>query len=636
MNAELHMKRMRALSGLLVLLFVGLAVRLIQLQHFDHEEASILAARRTQRTFLHQPRRGDIVDRNGNPLASCIPVKKVFADPSFVQGYYPQVAEQLAPLLGYDRQELADRLKPTTYLNKRGQLMTNQYLNLQREVSVEQWEQIRQVVETMRFHPPEHRLTTSERQYYRAFRRYAIYAEDDYQRVYRSGHLASHVIGFAQKSEEEFNRALIASMEGKEGIEAQFDDQLRGLPGWRVTETDGLQREVVVHREEEVEPRPGHNVVLTLDLLIQKIVEDELAVAMRENRAASVSSVVVRPRTGEILAMATLPDFDPNAPGQAEAACRRNRVLTDQMEPGSTFKIVSVGAALDTGVIGLSDVFDCENGAWVYRGRTLRDHEAYGDLTVEEILMKSSNIGAAKIALRMGADHLYEAMKRFGFGSRTGIALGGEVVGMVRPPAQWDGLMITRIPMGQAVAVTHLQMVMAMSAIANEGLLMRPLLVSGLREPNGDTFVDYEPQPVRQVMSEYCARQMVDVLKRVVSKEGTAQLAQLDHYTVAGKTGTAEKPGRGGYLPGKYIASFIGFFPADRPEVCISVVIDEPQGGYYGGRKAAPVFRRIAEQLAQYLKIRPDRESEQTDKMTGVPGQSRWQTAASGARTALD
>jgi len=336
-----------------------------------------------------------------------------------------------------------------------------------------------------------------------------------------------------------------------------------------------------------------------------------LAVAMRENDPLSASSVVVRPRTGEILAQATLPDYDPNNPGKSPSGTWRNRVIADQMEPGSTFKVVALAAALDEGLVRLTDSFDCERGLWVYGGRRLRDHEAFGVLTAEEILMRSSNIGMAKIGLLLGKERLYRHIRDFGFGARTGVTLGAEWHGTVRSPSKWDGVMITRVPMGQSVAVTHLQMVMAVAALGNGGRLMRPMLVSRLLEQDGRLFVQYHPVMVRQAVSEATARQMVRAMKTVVSAEGTAPKAQLEHYTVAGKTGTAEKPGRYGYLPGKYVASFMGFFPADDPEVCISVVLDEPKHGYYGGAKAGPVFKRIAERVAQHLMIRPDVETEQ-------------------------
>jgi cell division protein FtsI/penicillin-binding protein 2 len=286
---------------------------------------------------------------------------------------------------------------------------------------------------------------------------------------------------------------------------------------------------------------------------------------------------------------------------------RRNRVIADLAEPGSTFKIVVVSGALNDGVVQLSDTFDCEHGHFYFAGRPLRDHEAYGVLSVERIITKSSNIGAAKIGIKIGASRLYDYIRNYGFGTPTGLWLPGEIGGIVHPVKKWSKVSIAQIPMGQGIAVTSLQMVMAMCAIANKGVLMRPMIVDRLEDRDHQVKAKYSPQRVRQAISEAAAEQMVTALKTVVSPEGTAAKAALAHYTVAGKTGTAQKSGGpAGYLPGKYFASFIGFFPADKPEVCISVMMDEPKHGYYGGQIAAPVFKQIAERVANYLNIRPE------------------------------
>jgi cell division protein FtsI/penicillin-binding protein 2 len=350
--------------------------------------------------------------------------------------------------------------------------------------------------------------------------------------------------------------------------------------------------------------------VLTIDTVIQHIVEGALVDAAKKHAPISVSAMVIRPSTGEILAMGTLPNFNPNNPGGVPPEARRNRAISDVNEPGSTFKIIVVSGALNDQIVRLTDVFDCEHGHFAYAGKVLRDHESYGDLTVEGIITKSSNIGAAKIGIKMGEARLYEYMRDFGFGTRTGIPLLGEVNGIVHPLTNWTKLSISRIPMGHEIAVTPIQIVMAMCAIANKGCLMRPMLVDRLEDRAGELVAKYYPQRVRQVISEAAARQMVQALKTVVSPEGTAAKAALEHYTVAGKTGTAQKAGPGGYLPGKYFSSFIGFFPADAPELCIYVAMDEPKHGYYGGQTAAPIFKQIAEAAANYLNICPDLECE--------------------------
>jgi cell division protein FtsI (penicillin-binding protein 3) len=355
-----------------------------------------------------------------------------------------------------------------------------------------------------------------------------------------------------------------------------------------------------------------------VDMFIQNILEAQLAEAMRKYAPKSVCGLVVRPRTGEILAMGSLPDFDPNTPAKFSDDERRNRVIADPHEPGSTFKIVVVSGALDAEVISLNDVIFCENGRWQFKGRPLHDHDrGFANLTVEGIITHSSNIGAAKIAVyHLGEEKLFDYVTRFGFGERTGITLDGERAGTLHPLNKWDGLTISRIPMGHAMTATQLQMVMAMCAIANEGRLMRPMLIESLEDASGGTVARFQPQFVRQVVSPRAARQMVQALKTVTGREGTAPKAALDHYTVAGKTGTAQVAGPNGYLPQKYVSSFVGFFPADDPEVCIAVLLEEPdmKKGYYGGQTAAPYFRVIAEQVANYLKIKPDN----TDAFAGT------------------
>jgi len=339
---------------------------------------------------------------------------------------------------------------------------------------------------------------------------------------------------------------------------------------------------------------------------------------MEQHIPISASGIVVRPDTGEILAMATLPNFDPNNPGSAQADARRNRVIADVMEPGSTFKVVVVSGALNDRAVTLSDTFYCEHGHFAFAGRVLHDHESYGVLSVRDIITKSSNIGAAKIGIRLGENRLYDYIRSYGFGSRTGVPLPGEVGGILYPTKQWSKVSIAQIPMGHGVAVTRLQMAMAMCTIANRGMLMRPMLVDRIEDRNGNVVVKYSPQRVRQVISEPAAECMVSALKTVVSPEGTAPKAMLENYTAAGKTGTAQKAGVGGYLPGKYISSFVGFFPADDPELCIAIVMDEPKKGYYGGQIAAPVFKQIAESAANYLNIRPDREDARPESINSV------------------
>ncbi len=610
-------------GGLLLLLgaaFAGLAYRLVDLQVLQHDTLKAQARNNTQRRYLIEPKRGDILDARGNPLAMSVPVKRVCADPALIGSNQGAVAKALAPLIQWDEAALCQALQIKTRLNTNTHLLvTNRFVDLKRKVNVETWLQITQALANLKFVEDEKKLPARERAFYRDLRRKAIYAADDYHRVYPSKNLASHVLGFVGTDETLINDRPVAQTTGRDGIEAVLNSKLCGTRGWRVTEKDHKNREIVEFRQEDVEARPGLNTVLTIDLVVQHIVETELAEAMKKHTPISASAIVVRPRTGEILAMATLPNYDPNNPGAFDNDCRRNRVITDLAEPGSTFKIVVVSAGLNERAVSLTDSFDCENGKFIYCGKTLHDdHGGHGVLTVEQIITKSSNIGAAKIGIRLGDPLLHQYIRNFGFGTRTGLPLGGEVNGIVHPPSKWSKLSISRIPMGHEVAVTPLQMVMAMSAIANGGKLMRPMLINRLQNQDGEVFAQYAPQAVRQVISEAAARQMVEALKTVPTKDGTAFKAALEHYTVAGKTGTAQKVVNGQYVTGKYFSSFIGFFPADAPELCISVVLDEPKNGHYGGQTAAPFFKNIAEQAAKYLNVRPDRLDTDAESMAVI------------------
>ncbi|HXI52985.1 MAG TPA: penicillin-binding protein 2 [Candidatus Saccharimonadales bacterium] len=616
-----HLRRLFLFAVLAGLGIVGLGVRLYFLQIVRHDKYRDIVGDNTQRVFLKSPRRGDILDANGHQLASSLPVKRVLANPSLIHPHQAVVAHALAPILGLEESNLVAALR-LFRTNELGVARTNKFVDLKCRVTHEQWGQITQAMTGLKLDFDEALLTKKEKAALQGLRRRGVYAEDDYLRVYPSGRLASHVLGYVLEVERVFTnattRAATIDVTGVYGLEHWLDGKLRGTRGWRVTEQDRQQRELVVYREQDVEPQAGLSARLSLDMFIQNILEAQLAEAARRYSPKSVCGLVVRPRTGEILGMASLPDFDPNTPAKFSDDARRNRVISDPHEPGSTFKIVVVSGALDADLISLNDVIFCENGRWQFKGRPLHDHDrGYGNLTVEGIITHSSNIGAAKIAVyHLGEERLYDYITRFGFGERTGITLDGERAGTVHPLKQWDGLTVSRIPMGHAMTATHLQMMMAMCAIANEGRLMRPMLIQSLQDSRGEVVARFQPQFLRQVVHPRAARQLVQALKTVTAKDGTAPKAGLESYTVAGKTGTAQVPGPNGYLPQKYVSSFIGFFPADDPEVCISVILEEPdmKKGYYGGTTAAPYFRVIAEQVANYLKIKPDN----TDAFAGT------------------
>jgi cell division protein FtsI/penicillin-binding protein 2 len=609
MTKQVQLKRVLLLLALLGVAFAGLGYRLVQLQVLRHDELAAKAQLNTHREFWQPPRRGNILDARGNLLATSIFVKTVCADPVLIGTRQAAVAHVLAPLLQLDETDLYQRLLPRLTKNQKGETVTNRYVVLQRKVSDETWQKIQMTMTNFAAGVDEKQLSRAGRASLRDLRQNAIFTDpvDDQLRVYPGGALAAHVLGFTG-TDAGTNR--VAQTAGRDGMELVLNPALSGAAGWRVTKTDSRKRELVSLRDENVQARDGLNVVLTLDAAIQQIVETALADALQKHTPLSIAAVVTRPRTGEILAMVTLPNYDPNNPGAASADARRNRVVTDMMEPGSTFKIVVVSGALNEGVVRLTDMIDCEQGHFAFAGRVLHDHEAYGVLTAENVITHSSNIGAAKIGIRLGQDRLYDYAWDFGFGQRTGVPLPGEARGILYPVKDWTKVSIAQIPMGHGIAVTRLQMAMAMSALANDGWLMRPMLVSRLEDRNGNVVQRYAPQRVRQVISDSADKLVVEALKTVVSPAGTAPGAALKDYTVAGKTGTAQKVENGTYAEHKFISSFIGFFPADSPELCISVVMDEPKEGYYGGQVCGPVFKEIAERCASYLNIPPDKSPE--------------------------
>jgi cell division protein FtsI/penicillin-binding protein 2 len=608
MVKRLQTRRLLVLAALIIVGFAGLGARLVYLQAVCHDQLAGEARDQTRRVYRLEPKRGDILDAKGNLLATSVFVKTVCADPSLLSNHWSTVARTIAPLLEMDESDLARRIAPRNRTNDRGETVPVQYVVLKRKVSLDAWDRIHESMAKISLGIDENRLKKSEQRYLQNLRKQGIFADpvDDQMRIYPNGGLAAHVLGYVGVTERTNNGVRCIDTLGMDGIEKTLNDKLTGIRGWRVTERDGFHRELVAWREQDVEPRDGLNAVLTIDSVIQHHVEAALVEGMQKYSPNSISAIVVRPNTGAILAMATLPSYDPNNLPASTEEGRHNRIINEVAEPGSTFKIVVVSGALNDNTVGLDEVFDCEGGQFLYAGKVLHDHEHYNNLSVLNIITKSSNIGAAKIGIKMGQDRLFEYIRAFGMGQRTGIPLPAESPGILAKLPDWKKISIARIPMGQGVATTSLQMAMAMSAIANRGVLMRPMLIDRLVDGDGEVVARYQPQPVRRVMGESANRDIITALKSVITTDGTAAKAALDHYTDAGKTGTAEKIENGVYVK-KFYSSFIGFFPADDPQICIYVALDEPKGTYYGGQVAAPIFKQIAEKAANYLNIRPDK-----------------------------
>ena len=610
MVVRTQLRRLIVFSTLLLLGFSLLLGRLVYIQVVRHDELSEKAFKYTQRTYLKQTTRGDILDRNGSILVSTERLKILCADPSRIGEYHKPLARILGKHLELDEADLVNRLRPREYTNSLNKVVIDPHVRLRARVTEDEWTSVKELMKSVPL-ADEEQLDEAGKKFLKGLRRWAIYTEpvDSHRRVYLNGELAAHVLGFVQTKERVVGRQSVFYASGKAGIEGHFDQYLQGVLGWRTTETDSRRREQVALRSMDVDPVDGLNVHLTIDAGVQAIVEDELKIGVEAASPLTATVVVARPQTGEILAMANYPTFDPNHPGNYEIRNRRNRAISDEFEPGSTFKTVSVSSALNEKVVNLNSRFDCENGHIYFMGRSLHDDHRYSILTVKDIMKKSSNIGAFKIARRLGSERLHYYLKEFGIGDPTGISLPAERAGTLRTVDKWSGLSISRVPIGYEIAVTPLQITMAMCVIANGGWLMSPMLVQHLSDPDGEIVMRYHPERLRRVITEETAKQMTQALETVVEKGGTAPRARLEHYSVAGKTGTARKyiPNVG-YTRSKYYASFIGFLPSEAPEIVISVIFNEPKGSIYGGVISGPVFKGIATKLTNYLNITPSRE----------------------------
>jgi len=556
--------------GLMALLaaagFAVLVERLISLHLGPNESLHqrVREARGLTQTILVG--RGRILDARGNILAMDLTMNDVCADPSTIvsNGWAGFISGHLARLL----------TMPTNVVRgliDRPDAARRRYVRVKEHVPDDLCQEIRQL-----------KLAPS------------VWFEPVSVRNYPHDRLMSHIVGFSNLEGV-----------GSAGVEQRFDAHLKGVPGLRISERDGRRTELLTRRQLEIPPQAGADVQLTLDMNLQHIVETQLDIAAAEHRARGIWAAVQRVRTGEILALASRPDYDLNQYRVSQEEQRRNRAISYVYEPGSTFKMTVVAAALNEGLTDPEQVFDCERGTWIFRGRPLRDFHPYDRLSVADIIKKSSNIGAAKIALLLGEARLEKYLREFGFGRPTGIELPGEEGGIFRPHRSWTPISITRIAMGHEVGVTALQLLNAACALGNDGFLMRPAIVRRVSDPRGRTLREFQPVVLARPVREETARAMLRLLARVTEKGGTGTKAALPDYTVAGKTGTAQKPVAGGYSHDLNIASFVGVLPADNPQIGLIVVVDEPQPLHTGGAVAAPVFRAIAEQAVRYLEISP-------------------------------
>ena len=506
--------------------------------------------------------RGRILDRNERLLALDLPVQNVCVDPVVVlsNGQARAVSVQLARVLGLPPAQVYDRV------NRPGR----RYEPVARLVREEVANEVARLKMPGVFFEP---LTT---------------------RNYPHGDMGCHVLGFSNQEGV-----------GSAGIEQRWDPLLKGRPGFRQSERDGNRREIYTRRSVEVDSQEGADIYLTLDQNIQHFVEKALDAAMTNFHPEAAWAIVEEVRTGEILAMASRPAYDLNDYNKTDADTRLNRAVGVNFEPGSVFKVGVVAAALNEGLISTNDLFFCENGMWFYANRPLRDFHPYGTLDVTGILRKSSNIGAAKIAVMLGEDRLHRYLTAYGLGKPTGLEVPGEESGLLHPRSKWTKVDITRVAMGHTVAVTALQMLNVMCCIGNDGFLMKSHLVRKVVDKNGVVLQENKPEALARPITERTAALMRRMLTEVTREGGTGTRGAVAGYNVAGKTGTAEKIVDGRYVKNANVSSFMGLLPAERPEIGIIVVLDNPQPLRTGGVTAAPVFAQIAAPVARYLDIRP-------------------------------
>ncbi|MBI3998857.1 MAG: penicillin-binding protein 2 [Armatimonadetes bacterium] len=552
--------RVSALFVLLAVSMVGLGARLVSLHVVQASALEEMAERQQLGTLVLDPRRGRLLDRSGRPLAVNVDAPSVFAAPSKIAD--PDAfAGLVAPVLGMPGGDLAARLPPDRH-----------FVWLARKVAPDVAARLAalQLGEQLGF-------VTEAR------------------RVYPNGSLAAYVVGFAGIDNQ-----------GLAGAELAFDATLRGRRGLARVERDAMGRPRFETREVVREPTDGADVVLTIDEVVQHIAERELDRAVAETRAKWGTVLVMDLRTGEMLAMAAAPRFDPNAYRRVEPARWTNPALLRIVEPGSVFKIVLAAAALESGAVDPEEVF-VNDGILKVGGHVIKEahNRKYRRQTLGDIIRNSSNVGAAMVATRLGKERFYQAIRRFGFGEPTGIDLPGEAAGLVPPPAQWLGPGLQTIAFGQGVSATPLQMLAAAAALANDGVLVRPRILRAVRDPEGRAVRVTAPEVVRQVTPPAVARAVMGMMEGVVAR-GTGTQARIDGYRVAGKTGTAQKPSpTGGYQPDAYLSSFVGIVPSNHPQLAILVMLDEPQGAYFGGAVAAPVFRSVAAPVLWHLRVPP-------------------------------
>lgn len=551
--------RLRAgiIGALFVMALLTISAQAVRLHVFKGAWLSERASREYERAMVVQGKRGAIFDRNSNPLAVSIDSPSIAAYPGLIPDH-KATARQLARALGQVQRKVYDKLN-----SKRS------FVWLKRQAVPRQAEAVQALgIKGVDF------IT-------------------EHSRYYPSKTLAAQLLGFSG-----------VDGHGLEGLEFYFDTTLKGREQEITVLKDALGRRF------EGSGMPtlteGNNVILTIDRTIQHIAQKALEKSVVDYTAQSGIAIVMVPATGEVLALAHYPFFNPNSYREFGRDLWRNRAITDPFEPGSTMKMFSVAAAIDSGICSPATIFYCENGEYRIGKNIIHDTKAHGWLSLQQIVKYSSNIGSVKMAEKLGSRPLHEYLRAFGFGQRSGIACPGETAGSLSGYKAWSAIDTGAISFGQGISVSAVQLITAASAIANDGVLMQPMLVKAITDRKGRTVKQYSPKPVRRVISSHTAATVRRILKTVITEGGTGVNAALEGYSVGGKTGTAQKiDGSGTYAKGRYISSFLGFAPADHPELAILVLVDEPKVQTYGGIVAAPAFRQIALETLGYLNIPP-------------------------------
>ncbi len=550
--------RLYLLGSILLLWCVAICARLVYLQIFCYGSFVKQAEHQQQRAIPLAAKRGIIYDRAGRELAMSVLVDSAFAVPSEVKDL-PTAVSLISRISGEDANVvLADCRAHKTFC----------------------WVARKADDETIQ------RIKSLNLQ--------GIHFQKEPKRFYPARELGAQVLGSVGMEDS-----------GQSGIEHEFDDELAGRPGKMFISVDARRQ---WFSDIETQPEPGENIVLTIDKNIQYIAEKELDQAIQDTKAIAGTVIVENPHTGEILALANRPTFNPNLRRQITPAALTNRAVSDVYEPGSTFKLVTISAALDEKLTNPDEIFDCQMGSIVYNGRRIHDSKPHGLLPVWGVLAESSDVGAIKIALRLGDERFYKYIRAYGFGQQTGIELPGETRGLTKPPSRWSKVSIAAISMGQEIGISPIQLASLISTFADDGVWVAPRIVAGTVPPEGALQrVAFHAGPSHRVISSFTAAEMRSMMQKVVL-EGTGRKAILEGYSSAGKTGTAQKvdPATGAYSKTKYVGSFAGFAPVNNPQIVVAVILDSAVGLHQGGQVSAPVFRRIAQEVLEYLHVPHD------------------------------